>query len=124
LPQSSIIKPSPLRHPVAIVRQICRLYQKEFAQLIGCSRIYLQKIEQTPQHGGQRLSEKLATRISHETGVSLTWLLTGDPNLPAVSGRVSHTHTRLTNTRKLKRNGSISRRRIFAAIVPLDFVRS
>ena len=81
------MKPSPLRHPVAIVRQICRLYQKEFAELIGCSRIYLQKIEQTPQHGGQRLSEKLATRISHETGISLAWLLTGDPNLPAVSGR-------------------------------------
>jgi transcriptional regulator with XRE-family HTH domain len=79
------MKPSSLRHPVAILRQICGLYQKEFADLIGCSRIYLQKIEQTPQHGGQRLSENLATRIFHETGISLAWLLAGDPKVPPVS---------------------------------------
>jgi transcriptional regulator with XRE-family HTH domain len=81
------MKPSSRRHPVAILREICGLYQKEFADLIGCSRIYLQKIEQTRQHGGQRLSEKLAQRIFHETGASLTWLLDGDPFAPPLSGR-------------------------------------
>ena len=79
------MKPSALRHPVAVLRNICGLYQKEFAELIGCSRIYLQKIEQTPQHYGQRLSEKLAQRIFHETGISLAWLLNGDPSAPPIS---------------------------------------
>jgi transcriptional regulator with XRE-family HTH domain len=81
------MKLSPSRHPVAILRQICGLYQKEFADLIGCSRIYLQKIEQTPQHGGQKLSEKLATRIFTETHISLEWLLAGDPKAPPVSAK-------------------------------------
>ena len=80
------MKPSFRRHPVAVLREICGLYQKEFADLIGCSRIYLQKIEQTPQHGGQQLSEKLAQRIFHETGVSLSWLLGGNPSAPPISG--------------------------------------
>lgn len=79
------MKPSFRRHPVAILREKCGLYQKEFADLIGCSRIYVQKIEQTPQHGGQRLSEKLAVRIFHETGVSLEWLLAGDTNAAPVA---------------------------------------
>jgi transcriptional regulator with XRE-family HTH domain len=81
------VKPSFLRHPVAILREICGRYQKEFAELIGCSRIYVQKIEQTPEHGGQRLSEKLASRISHETGISIKWLLDADPKAPPISER-------------------------------------
>jgi transcriptional regulator with XRE-family HTH domain len=81
------VKPSTLRHPVAVLRKICGLYQKEFADKIGCSRIYVQKIEQTPEHGGQKLSSKLAQRISHETGVSLDWLLGGDPSAPPVSAK-------------------------------------
>ncbi len=75
------------RHPVAILREKCGLYQKQFADLIGCSRIYLQKIEQTPAHGGQPLSPKLAQRIFHETGVSLDWLRAGDPKARPVSSR-------------------------------------
>ena len=82
------------RHPVAILREKCGLYQKEFADLIGCSRINLQKIEnycqrseQTPKRRGQPLSQKLAQRIFHETGISLDWLRAGDPSPPCVSGR-------------------------------------
>jgi len=82
------------RHPVAILREKCGLYQKEFADLIGCSRINLQKIEnycqrseQTPKRRGQPLSQKLAQRIFHETGISLDWLRAGDPSAPPVSGR-------------------------------------
>ena len=79
------MKPSTLRHPVAVLRQICGLYQKEFAELVGCSRIYIQKIEQTPAHGGQKLSDALAQRIAHETGVSIKWLLNGDPAAPPIA---------------------------------------
>lgn len=87
LKQLNFMRRSFRRHPVAILREKCGLYQKEFADLIGCSRIYLQKIEQTPAHGGQPLSPKLAQRIFHETGISLDWLRTGDPSAPAVSAR-------------------------------------
>jgi transcriptional regulator with XRE-family HTH domain len=89
----SSMKPSPLRSPVAVLRHFCGpregspMYQQEFADMIGCSRIYLQKIEQTPRHGGQKLSEKLAYRIFHETGISLDWLLAGNPKSPPLSAR-------------------------------------
>ena len=84
------------RHPVAVLREKCGLHQQQFADLIGCSRINLQKIEN--DKGGPRqangkkrwthpLSQKLAQRIFHETGVSLDWLRAGDPSPPCVSGR-------------------------------------
>jgi hypothetical protein len=38
-------------------------------------------------HKGQSLSQRLAQRIFHETGVSLDWLRAGDPSAPPVSGR-------------------------------------
>jgi transcriptional regulator with XRE-family HTH domain len=79
------MKPSFLRHPVAVLRKICELYQKEFAELIGCSRVYVQKIEQTPEHGGQPLSKKLAMRIFHETQASPAWLLAANPKAPAIA---------------------------------------
>src|SRR5947208_995266 len=82
------------RHPVAILQEKCGLYQKEFAVLISCTPINLQKIEnysqrseQTPKRRGQPLSQKLAQRIFHETGISLDWLRAGDPSAPPVSGR-------------------------------------
>lgn len=71
------------RHPVAILREICGKHQEEFADLIGCSRIYVQKIENRKE----RLSPKLAQRIFHETGVSLDWLRGGDPTAPPISSR-------------------------------------
>src|SRR5262249_4237927 len=75
------------RHPVAVLRKRCELRQKQFADLIGCSLVYLQKIEQTPRRGGKPLSAKLAQRIFHETGVSLEWLRKGDPKMPPLSAR-------------------------------------
>jgi transcriptional regulator with XRE-family HTH domain len=53
------------------------LYQQEFADLAGCSRITIQKIEQ--KNGSLRLSQKLARRIAHETGVAIGWLLDANP---------------------------------------------
>jgi hypothetical protein len=82
------MRPSEKRHPVAVLREICDLRQTEFADLIGCSPVYLQKIEATPaKKGGLPLSPKLAQRIFHETGVSLEWLRKGDPKAPPVSAR-------------------------------------
>ncbi len=79
------MKSSSLRHPVAVLRQLCGMYQQQFAdEIAGCSRIYLQKIEQTPAFGGQKISERLAMQIAHNTGVSIDWLLAADPAAPPV----------------------------------------
>src|ERR1700676_5208429 len=81
------MKPSALRHPLAVLRQICGMYQQQFADEIAqCSRVYLQKIEQTPNHGGQKISEALAMRVAHETGVAVSWLLASDPSTPPLDG--------------------------------------
>lgn len=48
------------------------------ADLVECSRPTIQAVEL----GKLPLSEKLAKRIEHETGVGLEWLLAGDPSAP------------------------------------------
>lgn len=75
------------RSTVAVLRKACGLYQKEFADLIGCSVPYLQKIEQTAARGGKPLTARLAQSIWHQTGVSLDWLRKGDVKVPAISSR-------------------------------------
>jgi len=75
------------RHPVAVLRLKCGKSQKEFADLIGCTLGNLQKVEATRAKSGHGLSQQLAQRIFHETGVSLEWLRKGDPKAPCVSAR-------------------------------------
>ena len=75
------MRPSKLRHPVAVLRQIIEYLQPEFANLVRKKTITIQKIE----NGGLKLSEDLGSRISHETGVRLDWLLAGDPAKPPVT---------------------------------------
>ena len=72
------MRPSPLLHPVALLRKIICLGQKELAALVGKSTRTIQAVElkQLP------LSEILAKTLSLETGVSLHWLLDGDPSKP------------------------------------------
>lgn len=79
------MKPSKLRHPLAVLRQVCGLGQKEMAERVGRSTITIQKVE----NKGLALSEDLARRISHETGIALSWLLDGNAKVaPAtVDGR-------------------------------------
>jgi DNA-binding XRE family transcriptional regulator len=74
------MRPSKLRHPLAVLRGICQMGQKEMADLVKCATITIQKIE----NRGLDLSEGLARRISHETGAPLDWLLNGDPSKPAI----------------------------------------
>ena len=67
----SFMRPSPLRHKLAVLRTTLGLTQKEMAALIGCSTPTIQAIEL----GKLKLSEGLAEKIAFQTGVGLFWLL-------------------------------------------------
>ena len=65
------MKPYTPRHTLAILRRIIGLTQSELAVILGRSPRTIQAIE-----GGRlTLSDELALRVSHETGVSMRWLL-------------------------------------------------
>src|SRR6266851_1295882 len=68
------MRPSALRHPLAVLRQIINLTQKEMSDLAGCSCATVQAVELEKL----KLSEKLAQRISYQTGVDPGWLLAND----------------------------------------------
>jgi len=70
------MRPSPLRHPVAVLRSIIGLGQKELAKIVDKSTATIQAIELRKL----ALSEELALKISLETGASARWLMDGDPN--------------------------------------------
>ncbi len=74
------MRPSPQRHTVAVLRQIIGLGQKELAELVECSRPTIQAVEL----GKLKLSDKLASRIARETGISLKWLMDDNVNAPPV----------------------------------------
>jgi transcriptional regulator with XRE-family HTH domain len=69
---------SPLRHPLAVLRQTIGLTQKELAALLKCSRQAVQAIEldELP------LSERTAANIARVTGVNAMWLAAGNPKAP------------------------------------------
>ncbi|MFT5469321.1 MAG: transcriptional regulator with XRE-family HTH domain [Verrucomicrobiales bacterium] len=67
-----------MRHSLALLRQELDLAQKELAAIADCSVATVQSIEL----GRLKLSEKLAARISKKTGVSMIWLLAGEPKRP------------------------------------------
>jgi DNA-binding XRE family transcriptional regulator len=68
------MRPSPLRHPLAILRKITDLTQKQLADLAECSRPTIQAIELRKL----ALSENLAQRIAYQTGVCPGWLLSNN----------------------------------------------
>ncbi len=72
---------SPLRHTLAVLRGIIGYRQKEFAELVGKSTPAIQAIEL----GKLPLSDKLAERISYETGIFLGWLLDDDVTRSPIS---------------------------------------
>src|SRR5580765_809417 len=76
------MRPSPLRHPLAVLRTTIGLTQKELAGLTGRAARTIQSIEL----GHLPLSEELALRIAQETGVDESWLLAGDPSVPPQPG--------------------------------------
>ena len=76
------MRPSPLRHTLAILRTTIGLTQKELADMVGRAARSIQSIEL----GHLPLSEELALRIAQETGVDESWLLQGDTSLPPRRG--------------------------------------
>ena len=72
------MRPSPFRHPLAVLRQTIGISQKELADIIGRSTSAIQAIELRKLN----LSEDLAAKIENETGASADWLLAGDVNRP------------------------------------------
>jgi transcriptional regulator with XRE-family HTH domain len=76
------MRPSPLRHPLAVLRTAIGLTQKELAGLTGRAARTIQSIEL----GHLPLSEELALRIAKETGVDESWLLQGDTGIPPQRG--------------------------------------
>lgn len=72
------MRPSPLRHTLAVLRNVIGLTQKEMAALLECSVPTVQAIEL----GKLKLSQKLGARVAFQTAVSLRWLLEDDPSRP------------------------------------------
>ena len=68
------------RHPLAVLRVIIGLTQKEMATILECSTPTIQAIEL----GKLKISEKLAGITSLKTGINLKWLLDDDVTKPPV----------------------------------------
>jgi transcriptional regulator with XRE-family HTH domain len=68
------MRPSPLKHPLAVLRTTIGLTQKEMAEIIGRAARTVQAIEL----GQLPLSEDLAMLIGQATGVDVGWLLEND----------------------------------------------
>jgi transcriptional regulator with XRE-family HTH domain len=77
------MRPSPLRHPLAVLRLILKMGQAELAELCGCSTPTIQAVELCKLP----LSKGLAVRVAEATGISVEWLLNGDPEAPPKVGR-------------------------------------
>jgi len=71
------------RTTAAVLRQILGIKDFEMAEILGRSKYTIHNIES----GRLKLSHSLATKMFHETGISLDWLLNEDPNAPLISGR-------------------------------------
>ena len=67
-----------MRHPLAVLRQILGMSQAQLGELCGHSGRTIQAVEL----GKLALSEGLSYRIAQATGVSVEWLLNGDPTAP------------------------------------------
>lgn len=76
-----LMRPSPFRHTLAVLRTAIGLTQKEMATLADCSTPTIQAIEL----GKLKLSDKLGQLIARNTGASLTWLMANDTTRPAVN---------------------------------------
>lgn len=75
------------RTTAAFLRSIIDIKVEEMAAILNCSTFTIHSLE-SPGIGGKprlRLSDDLAKRISHETGVSIAWLLAGDLSTPPIS---------------------------------------
>jgi len=76
------MKPSPLKHTLAILRHAIGpdMTQKEMARLVKRSPVTIQKIELLKLP----LAESLGLEIAYRTGVKVDWLMKNDINAPIV----------------------------------------
>jgi transcriptional regulator with XRE-family HTH domain len=74
------MRPSPLRHTLAVLRTTIGKSQKEMADLLGCSTRSIQAIEL----GQLKLSDKLAQMAISKAGVDIQWLMENDVSAPIV----------------------------------------
>ena len=68
---------------IAVLRHLTPLTANEFASLIGRKVDWMKRIEA----GILPLRPHVARLVAHETGVSLEWLLCGDPKSPCVDAK-------------------------------------
>jgi transcriptional regulator with XRE-family HTH domain len=68
---------------LAVLRKIMRLTPEQLGKRLGCSGHTINKIE----INRIALGEERATKLFHDTGVSLPWLLANDPKAPPVSAK-------------------------------------
>src|SRR5262245_36246182 len=104
------MKPSKLRHPLAILRQLCGLGQKVLADLVKCAPVTIQRHE----NGSLPLRDDRAQRISDETGIHPKWLLNGDTSAPPMSARWQP-FTRATFKQTRMSRADLDRAKCFAA---------
>ena len=68
------------RTTAARLRSLLDKSAEAMAEYLGCSLAAIKSVE----CGRLKLSQSLAVRMAHETGVSWRWLLKGDPRAPIV----------------------------------------
>jgi plasmid maintenance system antidote protein VapI len=68
------MRPSPLRTPLAVLRETIGLSQKEMAEIAECTTSAIQAIEL----GNRGLQKDMALIISFKTGINNQWLLGND----------------------------------------------
>jgi transcriptional regulator with XRE-family HTH domain len=73
---------SPLLHPLAVLRILIQLTQKELGDFVNRAARTIQSIELRKLP----LTEELALRIAEATGVDEAWLFAGDPSIPPRKG--------------------------------------
>lgn len=71
------MRPSPQRHPIAVLRKVIGLLQKELASMVNRSPRTIQSIELLKAP----LTLGLAEEISRQTGVHTQWLMKGDVSI-------------------------------------------
>ena len=67
----------------AVLREILGIKDFEMAGILDRTVHTIHSLES----GRLKLSPELATKMFHETGISLDWLFNEDPNAPPISGR-------------------------------------
>lgn len=77
------MRTSSLKTTAAILREILGIKDFEMAGILDRTVHTIHSVES----GRLKLSPELATKMFHETGISLDWLLNEDPNAPPISGR-------------------------------------